>query len=188
VSEQVLHIDLIALGDHASAPKRNDLIAAATSLRTMEHVLAVGLIEATEESDYDLVVYFLLDSFASLEPFGTDARYSQFLQGSVAPVLRGFAGADVKLESDLTMIDGSAALMAIAAPEETYDWEVREALESWTQSLRADGVAIGVAVGERQRYRGAGIAYGGDALTATHPPESPFSTTIVRGQARRLAW
>jgi hypothetical protein len=188
VSEQVLHIDLIALGDHASAPKRNDLIAAATSLKTMEHVLAVGLIDGADGSDYDLVIYFLLDGFASLEPFGTDPRYSQFLQRSVAPVLRGFTGADVKLETDLTMIDGPAALMAIAAPEETYDWEVREALELWTQSLRATGVAVGVAVGERQRYRGAGIAFGGDALAAVHPANTPFSATIVCGQARRLAW
>lgn len=187
MSEQVLHIDLIALGERISPQARDTLISAATSLRTMEHVLAVGLIEATEESDYDLVVYFLLDTFASLEPFGTDARYSQFLQGSVAPVLRGFAGADVKLETDLKMIDGPAALMAIAAPDETYDWEVREALELWTQSLRATGVAIGVAVGERLRYRGAGIAYGGDALAAIHPPNSPYSTTIVCGRARRLA-
>ena len=187
MSEQVLHVDLIALGDHANAAKRDELISAAKSLRAIEHVLAVGLIDATEASDYDLVVYFLLDGVASLEPFGTDPRYSQFLQGSVAPILRGFAGTDVKLETELEMTDGPAALMAIAAPEETYDWEVREALELWTQSLRAQGVAIGVAVGERQRYRGAGIAYGGDALAAAHPPDSPFSTTIVAGQARRLA-
>lgn len=187
MSEQILHIDLIALGDHASTPKRKDLIAAATSLESIEHVLAVGLIEASEESDYDLAFYFLLDSFSGLEPFGTDQRYSQFLQGSVAPILRAFAGADVKLETDLTMIDGPAALLAIASPEETYDWEVREALELWAQGLRAEGVAIGVAVGERQRYRGAGIAYGGDALAAVHPPDSPYSTTIVCGQARRLA-
>jgi hypothetical protein len=77
--------------------------------------------------------------------------------------------------------------MAIAAPEETYDWEVREALETWTQTLRPRAVAIGVAVGERQRYRGAGIAFGGDALAAVRPPDSPFSTTLICGQARRLA-
>ena len=117
MSEQVLHIDLIALGDHASATQRNDLIAAAASLRTMEHVLAVGLIEAADNSDYDLAVFFLLDAFTSLEPFGTDPRYSQFLQGSVAPVLRGFAGADVKLESDLHIKEGPSAFLALAAPD-----------------------------------------------------------------------
>ena len=187
MSEQVLHIDLIALGDHASATQRNDLISAATSLYTMEHVLAVGMIETTGDADYDLVIFFLLDGFTSLEPFGTDPRYSQFLQGSVAPVLRGFAGADVKLESDLQITDGPAACLALAAPEETYDWEVREALEAWTQTLLPDAVAIGIAVGEKQRYRGAALAFGGNALAAERPAGGAFSATLVRGAARRLA-
>jgi hypothetical protein len=187
VSEQVLHIDLIALGDHASDLQRNALISAATSLQAMEHVLAVGLMEATDESDYDLAVFFLLDGFTSLEPFGTDPRYSQFLQGSVAPVLRGFAGADVRLESDLHIADGPAACLAIAAPDETYDWEVREALETWTETMHPDAIAIGIAVGERQRFRGAGITFGGSALAAERPVSGALSATLVRGVARRLA-
>jgi hypothetical protein len=187
VSDQVLHIDLIALGDHTTPGTRGDLISAAAGLIAMDQVQAVGLIEGTRESDYDLAVIFQLDSFASLEPFGTDTRYSQFLQGSVAPVLRTFAGADVKLERDFETIEGPAACLALAAPEETYDWEVREALELWTQALRPHAVAIGVAAGERQRYRGAGIAFGGEALGATRPGDSPFSATLVCGQFRSLA-
>ena len=41
----------------------------------------------------------MLEGFTYLEPFGTDARYVRFLQGTVAPRLKAFAGADVSLDA-----------------------------------------------------------------------------------------
>jgi hypothetical protein len=70
--------------------------------------------------------------------------------------MRSFGGADIQLESELPDGDNFAASVALAASPQTYDWQVREALTSWTEGKPA---AAGLAVGERQRYRGIGIMF-----------------------------
>ena len=186
MSQQVLHLDFIGLGPETTQDQRSQLEDAAADLLALDQVIDVGVINADAGSDFDIAFLFVLPDFTDLEPFGTDPRYVRFLQGSVAPVLRAFAGADVKLENDLAIVDGAAACLALMAPEETYDWEVRDALESWTEAMSPSVTAIGVAVGERQQYRGVCIAFGGGAPTAGKSDEGSFTPTLIRGDARRL--
>jgi hypothetical protein len=187
VSQQVLHLDFIGLRPETTQEQRSRLEEAAAELLALDQVIDAGVIKAEADSDFDLAFLFLLPDFADLEPFGTDPRYVRFLQGNVAPVLRAFAGADVKLEGDLVFADGAAACLALMAPDETYDWEVRDALEAWTASIPSTGTAIGLAVGERQRYRGVGIAFGGATGATNEFDEGSFTQTLIRGRVRRLA-
>jgi hypothetical protein len=186
VSQQVLHLDFIGLRPETTQEQRTQLEEAAAGLLALDQVLGAGVISGESGSDFDIAFLFLLPDFTDLEPFGTDPRYVRFLQGNVAPVLRAFAGADVKLEEDLDIVDGPAACLALMAPEETYDWEVRDALETWAGALSPDACAIGIAVGERQQYRGVSIAFGGGAPTAAKPDEGPFRPALIRGTSRRL--
>ena len=99
-------------------------------------MLRIGLIEAESGAEYDLALYFVLQGFGALEPFGTNERYVRFLQGHAAPVLRGLAGADVRLEDDFpTDAAPNAACLCLAAPFQTYDWEVSAALQTWRDGL-----------------------------------------------------
>ena len=186
MSQQVLHLDFIGLRPETTQDQRSQLEDAAADLLALDQVMDVGVLNADAGSDFDIAFLFLLPDFTDLEPFGTDPRYVRFLQGSVAPVLRAFAGADVKLEDDLAIVDGAAACLALIAPEETYDWEVRYALEAWAGAITGDAMAIGIAVGERQQYRGACIAFGDGAPTAGKSDEGSFTATLIRGAARRL--
>jgi hypothetical protein len=186
VSEQVLHLDFIKLTPETSPERRSQLEAAAATLREIDGVAGVGVIEGQSGSDFDLAFWFVLRAFTSLEPFGTDPRYAQFLQASAAPLLQGFGGADVKLDADFEAADGPAACMALTGPEEAYDFEVREGLEAWADGIGAPGVALGLAVGERQVYRGAVIAFGG-TKRIEKPEIEPFRATLISGRARVLA-
>ena len=182
---RVLHLDFINLTPAAGPEARAELEAAAGRLAAIEGVLDVGVIEADAASDFDVAFWFLLRDFAALEPFGTDPAYSRFLQGTVAPLLRGFAGADVKLDADFEAADGAASCVALIGPEESYDFEVREALQAWADSTGAASIAIGLAVGEKQMYRGAAIAFGRTAVET--PVVAPFRATFIRGTSRVLA-
>ena len=51
------------------------------------------------------------------------------------------------------------------APEETYDWEVRDALRAWGDADPGGLPVIGLAIGEKQMYRGAALALA-ETLTA----------------------
>ncbi len=186
MSQQVLHLDFIGLRPETTQEQRTQLEEAAAGLLALDQVLGAGVISSEAGSDFDIAFLFLLPDFTDLEPFGTDPRYVRFLQGNVAPVLRAFAGADVKLEEDLDIVDGPAGCLALMAPEDTYDWEVREALDAWTGALSPAACAIGIAVGERQQYRGVSIAFGGGAPTAAKPDEGPFRPALIRGTSRRL--
>ncbi len=186
MSQQVLHLDFISLRPETTQEQRTQLEEAAAGLLALDQVLSAGVINGESGSDFDIAFLFLLPDFTDLEPFGTDPRYVRFLQGNVAPVLRAFAGADVKLEDDLDIVDGPAACLALMAPEETYDWEVRDALEAWGGNLLPDAIAVGIAVGERQQYRGVSIAFGGHASTAAKPEAGSFRPALIRGTARRL--
>jgi hypothetical protein len=70
------------------------------------------------------------------------------------------------------------------APDESYDWEVSDALSQWA-ATQAESFVVGVAVGERQRYRGVALVF-----TATMPPKAPAmpgrEVGIVSGRLRML--
>lgn len=188
MSQPVLHLDFIAFRPGVSSEQRVDLIATAAALQAIDGVEAIGMLEVDGEGgSFDVAFWFRLRDFGALEPFGTDPRYVRFLQGSVAPLLRGFAGADVTLTPESETIEGDAACLALTGPEETYDFEVREALAAWAQEHEAAAATIGVAVGERQMYRGAALVFGGRTRTATAPPAGPFQATLLRGAARKLS-
>ena len=187
MSLQVLHLDFIALKPETGPDDRMQLQAAAAELTRLDQVMSAGVIEGAPGSEFDLVFFFLLPDFSALEPFGTDPRYSRFLQGSVAPRLKGFSGADVRIDNDFEARGDHAACLALMAPDETYDWEVRQALEEWASAAGPLSTVIGLAVGERQRYRGAALAFAGSAVTAAAPPDDRFALTLVGGETRLLA-
>jgi hypothetical protein len=186
VTQPVLHLDLIKLSPEARPEQRDHLMTAAAGLRDITGVTSIGVIEGEEGSDFDLAFWFLLEDFMALEPFGTDPRYSRFLQREVAPIVRGFAGADVTLDETLVPSAGTAACLAVIGPEEAYDFEVRDTLAGWVESTGAVATAIGLAVGEKQMYRGAALAFG-VAEGAPRPAIEPFRGTLVRGESKVLA-
>src|SRR5262245_26979602 len=126
-----MHVDLVALSKKATREAIDALEEEAARLIALDEVVSAGVIEATKGSDYDLAFFFVLRDFTALEPFGTNPAYAKFLQAGVAPLLRAFGGADVRLEGDMASVETHGAFMALAAADETYDWEVRAALEQW---------------------------------------------------------
>ena len=186
-SKPVLHADFISLNADAGANARDELIEAARTLSDLDEVLSIALIQGDAGSDFELVLLFVLSDFRSLEPFGTDARYSRFLQGAVAPVLRELAGADIQLDGPFVSVEGYAACLALAAPHQTYDWEVRDLLGRWTQALAGARGIAGLALGERQRFRGLSVVTGPQPIEAARPAESRFGATLVAGEAQLLA-
>jgi hypothetical protein len=187
VSQAVLHLDLIAFSHTAPREACAQVTSAAAALASIEGAEAVTAIEGDAGSDFDLALLFFLTGFAALEPFGTDVRYTRFLQGSVAPLLRAFAGADVTLEGTPSQGDGFAACLAVEAPEETYDWEVKAHLAGWGEGLDNTRAILGLAVGERQRYRGISVIFSNTPIVPDWRPDARFSGAIVTGPARRLA-
>jgi hypothetical protein len=189
VSQQILHLDFVSLNPEASVDGRSGLLEAASGLAELPQVVTLGAIQADDStgSDFDLVFYFLLPDFTALEPFGTNERYASFLQGAVAPRLKAFAGADVRLDEDFAAAGAHAACLALMAPEETYDWEVREALRTWRDTTGAPTGATGLGVGEKQLYRGAGLVFGDAPPVLGRPSAERFRSTLIAGTARPLA-
>jgi hypothetical protein len=185
MARQVLHADFIALSDRGER-NRDALIDSARELLAIESVVTAVAIEGGEGSDFELAFLFVLRDFTALEPFGTDARYSRFLQGRIAPVLTGLAGADIQLEGDFPTIGAHAACLGLAAPPETYDWEVRDQLAGWSKVTTSPLRAYGLAVGERQRYRGLAVAFGTSPLSAARPV-SNLGATLIAGRSQSLA-
>jgi hypothetical protein len=103
----------------------------------------------------------------------------------VAPVLRTFAGADVRLESDMDASKPYGACLAIGAPPQTYDWEVRERLDAWIAGRLPS--ALGLAVGERERYRGVAFTFADNPLTEALPSARHGEVALIAGETRRLA-
>jgi hypothetical protein len=185
VTEAVLHLDFIELAPQTSAADRETIFETAAALGAVDFVQAVGVIES-QDSAADLLFYFLLPDFAALEPFGTDPSYARFLQGSVAPHLHSFAGADLRLEAAFPAAAEVASCLALAAGGQTYDWEVRSALEQWAEGWPAEARTLGLAAGDRGRYRGAAIAMGEPAGMPSLPDVSALQVRQVRGRLRRL--
>jgi pimeloyl-ACP methyl ester carboxylesterase len=174
----------------------DELVTEAASLRSLDRVEKVGLIaaatslgdsQAGEAERYDLAFFFVLRDFTALEPFGTNPRYIRFLQGKAAPLLRAFAGADIALAAPFPPLQSGGACLALAAPYQTYDWEVREALERWSSAAPADSYAFGLAIGERQRYRGCGFRFAAGSGEAPPLPDRRFQAALVSGEARLLS-
>ena len=183
--EYVLHLDLISLAPEVTPEAREGLIASAGELATLPNVDRVGVIEADAPDDFDVAFFFVLRGYDSLELFGTDATYAAFLQTRVAPLLRGLAGADVRLEKDLPSIKAYGGCLALAAPPTTYDWELSAHLNAWLQKHGLNGTT-GLAIGEHGRFRGLAIAFAGAALEVEAPVQKPFGPSLISGRARSL--
>lgn len=160
MTQPILHIDFISLAAGTTLAARKNLLTQAGELRGLDGLNLAGAIEADTVGAFDLAIFFLLENFGALEPFGTDIRYTRFLQRQAAPLLKGFAGADVSLTDESFQPSAFAACQAMEALEETYDWEIAQQLQTWLAGMGKDvnGV-IGLAVGERQRFRGLGLAF-----------------------------
>ncbi len=183
----VLHLDLISLVPAISNADREGLRNYVADLASLPGVVGCGLIEGEPGSDYDLAVFFALEGLGALERFGTDPRYTRFLQGRLAPVLQGLAGADARLEAWPDAPYSHALSIAVTAPDEAYDWEVRSRLDEWTTGL-AGARVLGVAVGERQRFRGLALVLAEGPIEARKPAaERRFGPLSVNGAARRFA-
>jgi hypothetical protein len=181
-----LHVDLISLKPETSGSDRADLLLAAAQLRSIDGVLLTGVIEGLRVSDADLALFFLLDGSADIEAFGTDRRYIAFLQKDLAPSLAGLTGADIVLESDFPAFRPNGVCLAIAAPPATYDWEIRHDLAAWAASVAPESSATGLALGERQRYRGIAIAFTDNREDLPSTP-SRYGALMAAGPARALA-
>src|SRR5262245_61557196 len=106
-----MHVDFVAVADKATQAGLDALFAEARDLATLDEVVAATVIEGAPGSDFELAFLFVLRDFTALEPFGTNPRYSRFLQHYVAPVLRQLAGADVKLDGALPALEGQVACL-----------------------------------------------------------------------------
>jgi hypothetical protein len=180
----VLHVDLVVLREDVTDGARASLIEDAGELARIERLRAAGVIEGDDGSDFDLAFFFTLGSLADLEAFGTDARYIRFLQGGLAGAMRSFGGADVQLASALDAGGPFAACAGLAATPQTYDWQVREALERWAGE--GEGAACGLAIGERQRYRGIGLMFSNDPVPRPNAGFEGFGIDFIAGRCRML--
>ena len=183
--KQVVHADFISLSETAADPEA--LLAAAAALSRIEGVRQVQAIVGEEGSDFDLALLYLLDDFVALEPFGTDPRYVSFLQAELASALKALAGADVILDGDFATNGERGACLALAAQPETYDWEIKERLVSWLETQAGASGAVGLAAaGERLRYRGLAVAFGGNDWRPERPQIAGMEAVFLTGRARRL--
>ena len=186
MSQTILHADFISLAKDVTGEARRDLLTRAAELVTIDGVIAGASIDGDDGSDFDIALLFAVESLQALERFGTDARYVRFLRDDAAPALRALAIADVRLESSLPAPGPYAACLAIAAAEETYDWQVRDALQAWADGVAGATAAVGLASTERQRFRG--LAFCAAAGPVARPVDLPagFAVTFVGGRARSL--
>lgn len=177
---QVLHIDLVLLREDVTEADRAALYEEATLLAALDGVDALGVIECEADCDFEIAFFFVLRSFAELEAFGTDPRYIRFLQGGIARSLRSFAGADVRLQGPWPGAAPHGACIALMATPQTYDWQVSGALQGW---LGATGVG-GLAVGERQRYRGVGMTFSNLPIPRPQGGFEGFGLDFISGRCR----
>jgi hypothetical protein len=183
---QVLHADFISFAAGPNADALEEVLRAAAGLAGLPGVEGVLAIEAMDEGDFDAGVFFLLSDLGALESFGADQRYTAFLQRVVAPLLGGLAGADVRTEGEAPAAVEQAACLALVAPPHAYDWEVKNALTAWQDRASGRGM-VGMAVGERQRFRGLALAGVRSGEAVTRPEIKGFAVSMISGRLRVLA-
>jgi hypothetical protein len=183
-SGPALHIDLVLLQGGVDRDEMERLNEEAASLEDLAGVQRVGLItsEAGEGSDFDLAYLFVVESAAALEDFGTDGRYVRFLQGGLARAMQSFGGADVQLMGAFERSGAYAACLALMGTPQTYDWQVRDALAAW-----GAGTAVGLAIGERQRYRGVGVMFSNQPIARPESGFEGFGLDFICGPYQLLA-
>jgi hypothetical protein len=181
VSNPLLHVDLVLLREDLESEVKQALFEEAGALAGLDGVRQIAVIEGEAGSDFDLAFVFTLESLAQLEAFGTDERYIRFLQGGLARAMRSFGGADVQLIAQSRPPGAFAACVALAATPQTYDWQVRDALQAW-----APMSVIGLAVGERQRYRGVGVMFSDRPIQRPTRGFQGFGVDFITGPLRLL--
>ena len=186
MSETILHVDFISLTKDETREALRDLLTRAAELVTIDGVIAAASIDGDAGSDFDVVLLFAVESLQALEHFGTDTRYVRLLRGDAAPALSALAGADVRLESSLPVPGPYAACLAIETAEETYDWQVKDALQAWADGVAGATAAVGLASTERQRFRGLAFCAAAGPISRPRGLPAGFVGTYVGGRARRL--
>ena len=182
----VLHVDLALLREDAGEAAVDRLLSEAAALASLPGVSGISCVRGLEGSDFDLAFLFGIESLGGVENFGTDQRYVRFLQEGLGRALRSFGGADVLLTGRGVMPQEAAfaACAAVACGPQTYDWQVRAALDRWT----AGGSALsGLAVGERQRYRGLAVMFSDKDIARPATGFEGFGVDFIHGAYRRLA-
>ena len=181
----LLHFDLISLKPDDPSSHRETVLAGARNLKGIETVFGGGVIESAGGSDGDILLYFLIEGRADIEAFGADRRYVQFLQKTVAPVLAGLTGGDVRLDSAFPEPASFGACVALTAPPATYDWQVRKDLVDWTTASGATESATGLSFGTREVYRGLAIAFF-DAMPALPAVPAGYGALSIAGRTMLL--
>jgi hypothetical protein len=180
----VLHVDFVVLQESVGSDEVDDLCREAAALEDLNGVQRIGLISAGfgADSDFDLAFLFLLDGLANLEGFGTDTRYIRFLQGGLAQAMKSFGGADIQLLGSFERSGAFAGCVALAGTPQTYDWQVRDALGAWDPEA-----SVGLAVGERQRYRGVGVLFSNQPVARPAEGFEGLGVDFVTGAYQLLA-
>ncbi len=181
----LLDVDFIALKPGVGTAQRRRLLRAAGRLSALPGVMSGGAIETLPGSDADVVLFFVLGNLFELESFGTDPAYAAFLQSTVGPLLAGLSGIDARVEGVMPARRANAVCLLAAAPAETYDWQVKADLTEWAAAFAPQPAAVGLAVGDRQRYRGLALAFV-DGLGPPLPP-APIGYAAFVAAGRTLA-
>jgi hypothetical protein len=184
----LLHVDLVLLREDVSQGALADLSGEAAALRDLPGVLTIAEIAAEPAlleariSDFDRAFIYMLDSQSGLEEFGTHPRYVRFLQAGLAGAMRSFGGCDARLVATLPPPAAYAGCLALAATPQTFDWQVREAIAGWAP----DG-ACGLALGDRQRYRGIGLMLSHQPVPRPDSGFEGFGIDFLTGSFRVLS-
>jgi len=158
-----LHLLLVHLRPAVAAGQRDALVEGLTALRSVKDVLHMGRVEGAEGvSTHDLGLFVYLRDAAALERFGTHPLLMKYLQQSFLPVVEDFVSMDVAVEGGPAEQYGAALCFCLDFRPDTYDWQVRSALEQLvgnTDNGRLLGTSVGVALNQRQPFRAGGLVF-----------------------------
>ena len=190
-----LHLLLVHLRPAATPGQRDALVEGLTPLRSVKGVLHIGRVEGTGGvSTHDLGLFVYLRDAAALERFGTHPLLMEYLQQSFLPVVEDFVSMDVAVEGGPVEGYGAALCFCLDFRPDTYDWQVRSALEQLAGNTygRLLGAGVGVALNQRQPFRAGGLVFAVSAadLSDVHlpPPGADAASRFVAvaGAASRL--
>jgi len=157
-----LHLLLVHLRPAVAAGQRDALVEGLTALQSLKGVLHIGHVEGTESvSTHDLGLFVYLRDAAALEQFGTHPLLMKYLQQSFLPVVEDFVSMDVAVEGEPVERYGVALCFCLDFRPDTYDWQVRSALEQLAGNTygRLLGASVGVALNQRQPFRAGGLVF-----------------------------